>query len=133
MRKGAHLRTQYFSLKLGNGRFCAPKFWLLLNNCAPNFEQVLSPLWNNSKPISLSDFLMETSKSSKNTVSSKLRSGFIAVFSASNSCQRHRHESRDLPPSSSANTNYSYYILSSAHAPFISIQPPPSPSTHCEI
>ena len=84
-------------------------------------------LRNNSKPISLSDFLMETSKSSKNTVSSKLRSGFIAVFSASNSCQRHRHESRDLPPSSSANTNYSYYILSSAHAPFISIQPPSLP------
>ena len=38
---------------------------------------------NNLKSISLSDFLMETSKSSKNTVSSKLRSGFIAVFSAS--------------------------------------------------
>ena len=26
MRKGAHLRTLYFSLNVGKGRFCAPKF-----------------------------------------------------------------------------------------------------------
>ena len=44
MRKGAHLRTKYFSLKPGKGRFCTPKFWPLLSNCAPNFEQVPQPL-----------------------------------------------------------------------------------------
>ena len=46
MRKGAHLRTQYFSLKLEKGIFCAPKFWPLLSNCAPNFLQVPPPLEN---------------------------------------------------------------------------------------
>ena len=46
MRKGAHLRTQYFNLKLGKGRFCAPQFWPLLSNCAPNFKQVPPPLMN---------------------------------------------------------------------------------------
>ena len=49
MRKGAHLRTQYFSLKLGKGWFCAPKFWPLLSDCAPNFEQVPPPLVSKSK------------------------------------------------------------------------------------
>ena len=36
--KGAWLCTQYLSLNLGKGKFCAPKFLPLLRNCAPNFE-----------------------------------------------------------------------------------------------
>ena len=53
MHKGAHLRTQYFSLKLWNGKFCAPKFWPLLSNCAPNFEQVPPPLCSTIIPLYL--------------------------------------------------------------------------------
>ena len=41
MRKGAHLHTQYLSLKQGKGRFCAIKCWPQLQLSKSDYKRLL--------------------------------------------------------------------------------------------
>ena len=44
--QGCAFAHPIFYPQLAKGWFCAPKFWPLLNNCAPYFEQVPPPLYS---------------------------------------------------------------------------------------